>query len=229
MTAHTTPNRTREAGFIMVEMLAAVLLMVVILTALATVTAQWMPNWNRGMTQVQQMERLGIGLDRIVSDLGSAQFVPIAGKALAFDGSSVSVTFVRTAIGPAARPGLEFVRLTQRSEGQSSVLVRERSSFDPAATLSALRFGDPVTLIRSPYRIGFSYADARQAWRPDWHDAVELPKFVRITVREALTDRVIVASTTALVPVDVSSECVRQTNLDQCLAGQKPRLSQSEL
>ena len=49
-------------------MLLATLLMTVILGALATVTAQWLPNWNRGMARVQRAERLAIGLDRVLAD-----------------------------------------------------------------------------------------------------------------------------------------------------------------
>ena len=54
-----------EAGFTLIEVLMATLLMTVILGALATVTAQWLPSWNRGMARVQRAERLAIGLERI--------------------------------------------------------------------------------------------------------------------------------------------------------------------
>ena len=57
--------RTGEAGFTLIEVLVATLLMTVILAALATVTAQWLPNWNRGMARVQRAERLAIGLEQI--------------------------------------------------------------------------------------------------------------------------------------------------------------------
>ena len=65
-----------EAGFTLLEVLLATLLMTVILAALATVTAQWLPNWNRGMARVQRAERLAIGLDRIVADLSVAEMMP---------------------------------------------------------------------------------------------------------------------------------------------------------
>lgn len=37
-------GRTRVAGFTLIEALVATLLMAMILSALATVTAQWLPN-----------------------------------------------------------------------------------------------------------------------------------------------------------------------------------------
>ena len=49
-----------EAGFTLLEVLLATLLMTVILAALATVTAQWLPNWNRGIARVQRAERLAL-------------------------------------------------------------------------------------------------------------------------------------------------------------------------
>ena len=45
-----------EAGFTLLEVLLATLLMTVILGALATVTAQWLPNWNRGIVRVQRAD-----------------------------------------------------------------------------------------------------------------------------------------------------------------------------
>ncbi len=68
-----------EAGFTLIEVLMATLLMTIILAALATVTAQWLPNWNRGMARVQRAERLAMGLDRIVADLSVAEMIPLNG------------------------------------------------------------------------------------------------------------------------------------------------------
>jgi prepilin-type N-terminal cleavage/methylation domain-containing protein len=78
MNAHLRRGTARggEAGFTLIEVLLATLLMTVILAALATVTAQWLPNWNRGMAHVQRAERLAIGLDRIVADLAVAETAP---------------------------------------------------------------------------------------------------------------------------------------------------------
>ena len=35
-----------------------------------------------------------------------------------FDGAELSVTFLRTALGPSARPGLEFIRLIEKADAQ---------------------------------------------------------------------------------------------------------------
>jgi general secretion pathway protein J len=66
-----------EAGFTLIEVLLATLLMTVILAGLATITAQWLPNWNRGMVRVQRAERLAIGLERVAADLSVAEMIPL--------------------------------------------------------------------------------------------------------------------------------------------------------
>jgi general secretion pathway protein J len=73
MSARARRNFADEAGFTLIEVLMATLLMTVILGALATVTAQWLPNWNRGMARVARAERLAIGLERIAADLSVAE------------------------------------------------------------------------------------------------------------------------------------------------------------
>jgi general secretion pathway protein J len=207
------------AGFTLLEVLVATVLMVVILSALATVTSQWMPNWHRGMARVQQLERLAVGLDRISADLSSAEFVPLnAVRYPMFDGTPLAVTFVRTAIGPNSKPGLEFVRLVERADQQGLALVRERSAFLPVAPEALPEFGDRVVLMRPPYRISFSYAGRDQDWQSEWQNRNELPALIRVLVRDAASDRLIVASTVVSVNVNIAANCVRAKIIAQCIA-----------
>ena len=97
------------AGFTLVEALVALLLMGVIMAALATITAQWLPSWNRGFARVQNAEHLSLVLDRLAGDLAAAEFVTLnrrSPRAL-FEGAELGVMFVRSAIGPNARGGLD--------------------------------------------------------------------------------------------------------------------------
>src|SRR5437868_14517203 len=106
---HRRDRHRASAGFTLIETLIATALMGAILAALATVTAQWLPNWNRGFARVQRSEQLGLGLERLIADLAAAEFVsPGRGTVTPlFDGAEQSVTLVRTAIGPNARAGLD--------------------------------------------------------------------------------------------------------------------------
>jgi general secretion pathway protein J len=228
-----SPRRTPagEAGFTLIEVLMATLLMTVILAALATVTSQWLPNWNRGMARVQRAERLAMGLDRIAADLSVATMVPINGdtRTPLFEGSELAVTFVRTAVGPNTRPGLEIVRFVEKADSQGLALVRERAPFTPRPSDAQIRFADQVVLIRAPFRVTFSYAGPDQVWQPDWRGQMQLPEMVRITVRDGTTGQVLNVSSAALVHVNAAAECARAKNASACLSARlKPEAQKKE-
>src|SRR5262245_54490279 len=106
-----------NSGFTLLEALVAIALMGVILAALASITSQWLPNWNRGIARAQRAELVRLALDRLVADLGASEFISPNrdSNAPLFDGTEYSVTLVRSAIGPNTRPGLEIVRIDRKS------------------------------------------------------------------------------------------------------------------
>jgi general secretion pathway protein J len=190
------------AGFSLIEAMAAMALTAIIIVALSTVVGQWLPNWRRGFVDLQRADLLGIGLERLVEDLSAAEYVtPSAGgKTTLFQGDASSVMFVRSAIGPDAYPHLEIVRLAEVKEDRGLALVRTRARFAPT-TPKAIAFVDPVTLIRAPLRITFSYAGPDRVWVPSWTGRQQLPEAVRISVRDAIANRVLAASTVAHIRV----------------------------
>ena len=225
MSARLRRTAAGEAGFTLIEVLMATLLMTIILGALATVTAQWLPNWNRGMAHVQRAERLAIGLERIAADLSVAEMMPLnvdAGAPL-FEGAELSVTFVRTAVGPNTRPGLEIIRLIEKADDQGLALVRERAPFAPMPADAQIRFADQVVLIRCPFRVSFSYAGPDQVWQKQWRGQKQLPDMIRINVRDIASGQLLAVSGAAIVHVNAPAECARAKNPVQCLtAGLKP-------
>ncbi len=220
MSANPRRAPAGEDGFTLVEVLVATLLMTVILAALATVTAQWLPNWNRGMARVQRAERLALGLERVVADLSVAEMIPINGDAKVplFEGSELAVTFVRTAVGPNTHPGLEIVRLVEKADSQGLALVRERAPFMPMPRDAQIRFVDQVVLIRAPFRVTFSFAGPDQVWQPDWRGKMQLPEKIRIAVRDGATGEMLSVSSATIVHADAWAECVRAKNAAACLA-----------
>jgi general secretion pathway protein J len=208
------------AGFTLIEALISTVLMAAILSALAVVTAQWIPNWNRGFAHVQQNELAARGLESIVADLTAAEFIPPAGddKTPLFDGEALSVTFVRSALGPNTRPGLEFVRIGETADERGLAMTRTRTPFVPLApaAFSQLRFSDPVVLIRAPYRVSFAYAGADRVWQSSWRGATQLPTAIRVTLRDAATARLLAISTAAIVHVNASADCVSVVDPKNC-------------
>ncbi|HEY8031193.1 MAG TPA: prepilin-type N-terminal cleavage/methylation domain-containing protein [Methylocella sp.] len=206
-----------EGGFTLLEALIAVALMSVLLSTLGRVTAQWMPGWKAGFDRVQRADLLGLGLDRIVADLSAAEFVSQGGEnaPLLFSGTSSSVTFVRSAIGPNASAGLEIVRLSETDNERGRVFVRDRVPFVPLAAKDTdtgeLEFTNPIVLVRPPFHVSFAFAGRDRIWQDTWHDAAQLPDAVRVTVRNAMTDQILPVSTAALLNVNAPAKCVSST------------------
>ncbi|MGH6813564.1 MAG: PulJ/GspJ family protein [Methylocella sp.] len=204
-----------EGGFTLLEALVAIALMGFLLATLATVTAQWMPGWKAGFDRVQRADLLGLGLDRIVADLAAAEFVSPGGEnpRPLFEGTPSSVTFVRSAIGPNASAGLEIVRLAETDDARGLVLVRDRVPFVPvtaeALDTGELEFTNPIVLVRPPFHVSFAFAGRDRIWQETWHDVMQLPNAVRVTVRDAVTDQILPASTATLLNVNAPAECVR--------------------
>ena len=209
MSGSLAKQRASKGGFTLIETLVSLALMGLVLSALANLTAQWLPNWNRGLERIQRSELIGIALQRIGADLAAAEYVPAnrGERHPLFDGSELSVTFVRTALGPNAGPGLDVVRVGETSDRLGLATVRSRSSFRPlplASSLSEqLHFGEPVVLLRAPFRLSFAYAGQDRAWKSSWHDSEKLPAAIRLTVRDAASERILSIST--ITPVHVQS------------------------
>ncbi len=222
MSMRAYSNSSPVAGFTLVEALVAMALMGLVLTGLGLVTSQWVPNWQKGKARVQQSELVALAIDRIVADLSAAEFVPANREAKhpLFEGSELSVTFVRTALGPNDRPGLQIVRL---AEIDGLALARSTAPFAPrSAQAGPPPFAEPVELLRSPYRVSFSYAGRDSLWRSDWRDADELPQAVRLVVRDTGTGRTLSVSTATVIRAELPVECVTDENRPGC-GGVRPK------
>jgi general secretion pathway protein J len=212
--------RHHAAGFTLLESLIATALMAMILAALATITAQWLPGWNRGLARVQRAEQLALGLERLVADLAAAELIPIGREARQplFDGTDRSVTLVRTAAHPNGGPGLEIVRIAEVGSERGPVLVRARAPFVPVAINDRDQpdFTDPVVLVRAPYRLSFSYAGADRIWQDSWRQATLTPRAVRLTLRDGETRQILAVSTATLVHAELPAECISAKSAAAC-------------
>jgi general secretion pathway protein J len=222
----TARSRSSSEGFTLFEALIAVALMGIIVGVLSTIAGQWLPNWNRGLVRVQRNEQVAIALDRLVADLSAAEYVSANGlsKTPLFQGSEIAVTFVRSAIGPNTRPGLEIVRIAETADNLGRMLVRTRAPFVPLATdnlsVEPIPFADPVVLLRAPFRVAFAYAGRDGLWSSVWQGAGELPTAVRFTVRDAIAERTLAVSTATSVHVEMAAPEPEQTDENDSSAAQ---------
>lgn len=224
MTSRRFDHCRSTEGFTLLEALVATAMMGLILTALAIVTAQWMPNWNRGIARVQRGDDVALGISRLVADVTAAEFVPVSrdSRRPLFDGADRSVVFVRTVLNPNSGPGLEIVRIAEISSDNGKLLVRTHAPFRPGADPQSTIFRDPVVLLRTPYRVSFSYAGPDRNWHEEWRNQIQLPKAVKLTVQDAATQRALSVSTAALMHVDVPMQCSTAKSIADCLTSQKP-------
>jgi general secretion pathway protein J len=72
-------------------------------------------------------------------------------------------------------------------------------------------------LIRSPFRVSFSYAGPDQVWQKEWRGQKQLPDTIRISVRDIATGQVLAVSGAAIVHVNAPAECARTKNPVPCL------------
>ncbi|MFG1377105.1 type II secretion system protein J [Xanthobacter autotrophicus] len=220
--SRTFPPRAATAGFSLIEVLVALTLTGLMLSALAMVTSKWLPNWQRGLSRVEASELIALAVDRMAADLAAAEFVPasLTAKRPLFGGSSSSVVFVRTALGPNARPGLEIVQWAEVGTGG---LGRSTAPFAPRPADAGLPpFGAPVPLLGPAYRVSFSYAGRDGVWRDGWTDADTLPRAVRMVLRDARTGRALGASSAVVIRAELPAVCVTDETRPVCA---KPRLA----
>jgi general secretion pathway protein J len=202
-----------EAGFTLIEALIATALFVLILATLATVTSQWLPNWNRGFMRAQRMEHFALGIERVIADLAAAEFITPNGtvKRPIFDGTELAVTFARSAVGPNAQGGLEIVRLAEIAGDRGPVLVRATAPFVPiepdASAVARMQFSEPMVVVRAPFRVAFLYSGPDRVWRSVWRDADQLPSAVQVVVRDAVSGQTLTISSAVKVHVDAPAEC----------------------
>lgn len=214
MTVRLASQRAACGGFTLFEALVATALMGLILSALATVTAQWLPNWDRGIVRAQGAETVAVALDRLVADLAASQFILPSrdSKQPLFDGREREVTFVRTSLGPNAQPGLEIVHIGETKDNRGAVLMRSRTVFAPfssnAIAFNQLDFSDPIPLLRAPFHVVFAYAGPDGVYRDSWSGADTLPASVRVVVRNDKTQRTLAISTATAVHVDAPASIV---------------------
>ncbi len=205
-----------QDGFTLIEALIGVALMGLILSLLAAVTANWIPNWRAGFARIQTADLAGLALDRLTADIAAAEFIaPIGqGKPL-FYGSTSAVTFVRSPLGPKptngpAPTGLEIIRFADSDE--EGGLVRSRIPFAPESSTGVstpdFEFSDSSLLLRAPFKVTFGFAGPDRIYADDWSNATALPSAVRISVRNANSGQLLAVSTATLIHVNAPAACV---------------------
>jgi general secretion pathway protein J len=202
----------RNAGFTLIEAMLATALMVFVVGALATMTREWLRNWDRGFARVQRVDLWAAGLDRLMADLAAAEYVSGGGANAPpfFDGGERAVTFIRTAVGPNASNALEVVRIADEADDRGPALVRWTAPFVPKGDNPVDGgFSNPVVVMRAPYPIAFSFAGPDRTWHQAWRGKTQLPRSIRVEVPGS-GGRLLV-STSTVVRAELPAQCALPT------------------
>ncbi len=144
---------------------------------------------------------------------------------VAFDGGVAKIVFVSaSAVGSLAAREEVLTLSVEALQDDMTQLVRRRAAWlGPRAGLLANRAGDAVVLLKGRYDLSFSFArmDAKGAltWTNIWKGETELPRLIRLNLRDAATGASLVAGADFIVRADAPPACAQASG--ECLPGRK--------
>jgi general secretion pathway protein J len=212
----------RRHGFTLVEVLAALAIAAVIITATGALVHNVALHFDHGTRGVSEGERLILAVERLAADIGSARFVTRmseGGAALAFIGEPATAAqparmiFVSTGGVAANASGEEVVSLTAEQDGDVARLVRRRAPWlGPRTRFEDITLQDPVVLLEGKFVISFAFGrispDNGLAWSGDWRLAI-LPRFVQLKLRDRLTGADLLTGAEFVIRADASAGCAQ--------------------
>ena len=212
-----------EAGFSLIEVLAALLVTMLLVLTLSPFVSQMLATWARGGEVAGIVEFQTRGLGRLRGDLrhalvwtGYGQTQDLAG----FQGDETSVSFpVVAGLGP-SRLGIEYVSYTVSQSVDGRALVRQRA---PVIGSTYGGFADPVVLISGPFKYVFKYYSRDGEETPRWSKSrFDLPGHIELSIVDRngvpLFGAPVVISTFS----SISAGCFASSNLQGCSATDKP-------
>lgn len=174
---------------------------------------------------MQRTNLLALGLDRLTDDIAAAEYVSAGTGQQSlterpiFDGDELAISFVRTILAPNAGIGLEAVRIAESSDNRGTVLVRSTAVLPIGTgqgTVGEFAFANPVVLLREPYRVSFSYAGPDRVWQDTWRGQAQLPRAVRVRVRDIATSMLLAESTSTIIHAELPAHCAWPNNVSPC-------------
>ncbi len=179
-----------RAGFTFIEVLAALVVTVLIVTTVLPFATRLATRWWLGASAVAGADAVMQAAARLSGDL--AQAVPYAlpgggdASVLAFRADAASLTFVCPALGKPAGSGLETVRYEIRARADGAALVRRSRAF-VADDFASGTVGDAATttLIEGPYRFRFAIVAEDGSRQASWSPTNHMPARVDLSVARA--------------------------------------------
>ncbi len=207
--------RRTEAGFTLLESVAALVLTGLLLSMLSIVTRQWLSNWNAGAKRAEDIEIIALTVNRIANDLSGMLAIPSSelSSSLLFKGSDQSVNFIINGNGP-HNEGLFSVGLLAAKHGG---LLRASRAVQSPESKTGDEWDEIVPLLTNEYVVNFLYMKENGSWKSTW-TGQSLPNAIRITVIKAGTPFSQPLSFIAKPHAPWPATCARATEFKECLA-----------
>jgi prepilin-type N-terminal cleavage/methylation domain-containing protein len=225
-------DNASQAGFTLVEVLAALSLTVLIFVFLNLA----MTAVGRGIEKSQVSLGNGAALSS-AAEIFSADVARIAkirrksnekAQGYLFGGEPTQMVYPVAEGETSGRAGLYLVRLRVAEVQNRAQLVRERVLLVPGEPLaSGDAWGDVVVLLSGDYDIDFAYRAQRSSergWSKDWSGQKGMPEEISLTVTDRKTGRLAIPVLVQPLLVDGEVECASEgpSCTDSGSAGVKP-------
>jgi general secretion pathway protein J len=200
------PNRA-DAGFTLVEALAALAIAGVLLAVIAEFAGRTLSNWNRGQGTIATMEMITRGLARMETDLSA--IVPMSppgsdGTTTYFAGNASQMVFVSATGFATGNRGVELLHFSVDRDGDDTVVVRTRGLvLNPPPP-----FKDPVQIFRGRMKVRFYYRDSEGRIADAWNGRPDIPQAVLVDVKSANDTAVFASAFTVPIRVNFSADCL---------------------
>lgn len=209
---NSSPNR--EAGFTLIEVLAALALASIVLVSLNLA----MNAIERGVARTQaslgRQSALTAATDIFAQDVARIAKIRRGEKDAQdylFEGSARQMIYPLAEREGLTTGGLYLVRLRVRTAKGISQLIRERAPLPAGETpRTDVTWEDAVVLLDGPYDITFAYRAQRsgaRGWADSWGGAEAMPEQVRLTIGEPGTDRVRIPVMVQSLRIDTEVDC----------------------
>lgn len=219
MKPFASAKRRSNAGFTLIETLAALAIAGAVFAVIAEFAGRTLRNWHHGGSTIAVMEMLTRGLGRMETDLASA--VPMSppgsdGATVYFTGDASKLSFVSATGFGVGNRGLEMVNIAATQDNDDVLVVRRRGPvLNPPAPMR-----DPVVLLQGRIQVRFAYRDAEGKTFKTWEARPDLPAAVLVQVLGQDGAPVFPSAFVLPVPVSLAADCLPGVNQAQ---GAPPR------
>lgn len=207
-----------NAGFTLVEALAALAIAGVLLAIIAEFAGRTLANWSRGHRTIAIVETVTRGLARMELDLSG--IVPMSlpggdGNTTYFAGDQAQIVFVSaTGFAPGHR-GVELLHFSVDRDGDDTVVVRTRGLvLNPPP-----RFSDPVQIFRGPMKVRFYFLGRDGKIVESWNGRPDIPQAVMVDIKSANGAPVFASAFTLPVRVNFSADCLGDSGTSTSTGG----------